>query len=71
MPLGSHRLKDAWTDARFDWMDDNGNFPDANWSQIESAKEEADLAEADYCSKEIRHCLDHHISIGGKMIFRI
>jgi hypothetical protein len=68
LPIGSHRMNDEWHLDCYDWCDKNGRPLPADWSQIMGATTEADLAELDYCSKEMEHQQNHKIWIGDKRV---
>ena len=68
MPVGSHRLKDSWLTDRMHWIDSVGRPLKPDWSRSEQAHEEADLAEADYCSKLKEHLQDHSVVLGGQTL---
>ena len=67
-PVGQHRMKHSWLNNRYKWLDEEGKPKAADWSRSEEAEVEEDLAEQDYCYKEMQKA-EHYIhKIAGKKI---
>ena len=68
LPEGSHRQREEWSVDRYKWLDADGKPEYPDWTVVDNAKDVADLAETDYCSKEQQHQQDYTVQIGGKKI---